>query len=67
MIVSLQMNRIKEIRYLVKIYVEKLLCDPKDKKYRTIAPRKDENVHLDILKGLKINKCIKYSLFRMYP
>ena len=32
-----------------------------------IAPRKDENVHLDILKGLKINKCIKYSLFRMYP
>ena len=37
MIVSLQMNRIKEIRYLVKIYVEKLLSDPKDKKYRTIS------------------------------
>lgn len=29
MIVGLQMNRIKEVRYLMKIYVDKLLCVPK--------------------------------------
>ncbi len=31
MIVSLQMNRIKEIWYLMKIWEENLLCAPKDK------------------------------------